>query len=249
MESQSGTGSAYFEPGDIYESIVPLQDEDDAFWFEEHQQFPAEGSAYYLQPASFADSTSYASDPFDHSLTQESTLTSALEELPPGAAELHQWEEADPTAGRQSYDDPSEARVVLKNIGEAPGIYVPGQLARPPLLPTGDEFSTRLTPHGYATTLRGGGREVVPELALDPSAGVPDLSFLSTLSPAVDTAPPSSQPMRRGRSKGLSEQARKKAADMRDVGACDRCRIRRVQVRQKYCGGNAPSKVRHTSLT
>lgn len=205
-------------------------------WSGDYDQLFPQAPVDQLQLPSFADSTSYTSAQFDPSLTQGSTITTYFDEPSPADVALALFQcKDDPAALKQSCDDLSAPKLDLQCIGVAPEIYVNGQVARPPGLPPGDDYSTNLIPNGYARAFYGG-CGLVPGVAsgsdLDrlSSAGSSDPGLYSISSPERDASPTKSQPMVRGRSKGLSPENREKTAGVRSAGSCERCRIRKVPV-------------------
>lgn len=190
---------------------------------------------YQLQLPSVAGSTSCTSELSDPAFNQESTLPTAFDGFSTYDTRLNQYD-VDQEAGTQPFNDPSTHNLDLQCIGVAPQILVNGQLPRPPLLPADDDFSTDLVPHGY-TRPHDGDCQLVSALTsgLDAdrisSAGSSNLDTVDTPNSSVGLSRTSSQSSSRGRRRRLSKQGRQRAADMRDIRSCDRCRIRRVKVR------------------
>ncbi|KAJ4394649.1 hypothetical protein N0V93_003868 [Gnomoniopsis smithogilvyi] len=236
MESQFRTLFDDLQPEDTGPSFFPFQC--GPSWFDVHNQPLAGGPGHQLQPPSSADSTSFTSDLSDQGLTQGSTLPTVLDEPTSQGPYLSQCE-VDSATRKQSCVELKAPIVDLRYIGGGPEIFVNGQVALPPQLPPEDEFRTDLRPMSYAGYLDGD-CEPFPGLALgldgDRVPSTTSSSFdMSHNSPSImDMYHPSSQSVVRGRRKGLSREVREKAAGVRDVGACARCRIRRVSCDQDW---------------
>lgn len=192
---------------------------------------------YQLQLPSFADSTSYTSEVSDPAFNQESTLPTAFDGVSAYNPRPNQFDD-DREADTQPFNDPSTHNLDLQCIGVAPQILVNGQLPRPLMLPADDDFSTDLVPNGYTEPFDGD-CHLVSALASSvdadriSSAGSSNLDMADTPNSSVGLSRTSSQSSSRGRRRRLSKEGRQRAADMRDIRSCDRCRIRRVKVRAK----------------
>lgn len=204
----------------------------------DHGQPSLDVMSYHLQLPSFADSTSYTSEYSDPAFNQESTHpTTAFDGLSTYDPRPNQYD-VDQEAGTQSFNDPSTHNLDLQCIGVAPQILVNGLLPRPLMLPADDEFSTNLVPNGYTRPFDSDchlDSALAPGVDTDriSSAGSSNLDMADTPTSSVGLSRTSSQSSSRGRRRRLSREGRERAADMRGIRSCDRCRIRRVKVRSQ----------------
>lgn len=233
MNTNFGTVPDGVEPQDTASSFFALQDNQS--WLGDFAHSRPEVTISRLQLPSFADSISSFSELSEQGLTQGSTLSTAFDEHTSHETHPNQFE-VSPETLKQSCDDLNAPKVDLQCIGQAPEIFVNGQVALPPELPFGDEYSTNLMPRGYTRSFNGGcGVPLGLSSGMDEdrvsSTGSSEIDLSYSNSFATELLPPSSKPMVRGRSGGLSREAREKAASMRYFKACDCCRIRRVEVR------------------
>lgn len=234
MESESRT-----EPDDL-----ELEATEASFLFSGYQQLlgdhgqPFPGvMGYQLQLPSFADSTSYTSEISDPALNQESTLPTAFDGVSTDDSRPSQYD-VDQEPGTQPFHDPSTHNLDLQYIGVAPQILVNGQLLRPLMLPADDELSTNLVPNGSTRPFDGdyhlaSALTSCADADRTSSAGSSNLDMIDTPNSSVGLSRTSSQSSSRGRRRRLSREGRERAADMRHIKSCDRCRIRRVKVRSQ----------------
>ncbi|KAJ4416498.1 hypothetical protein N0V82_006693 [Gnomoniopsis sp. IMI 355080] len=146
MDFQFHLESEDLEPDNTEDSSHPLQYSQ--LRLGDYGQLLLEESTYQLQLPSFADSTSSTTELSYQGLTQGSTLLTVFDELSSQGPLLNQ-SEVDSEAPKSGYDALSSP-VDLRFVGEAPG-----QVARPPLLPSEDELSTTLMPKGYTRAFDG----------------------------------------------------------------------------------------------
>lgn len=241
--SPPDTGFPSIEPEYIQSLIESLQADID--YSLEYSQFSAE--AEHVQQNFFTGSTRHASDFCEPLLTQESTIPTSSGGYSSDEPHLYQYD-VDSTPLKESCEDLSAPKVDLQCIGVAHEICFDGLPRRPPHISHGEGFSLTLAQDGFAGECTGDiiiVPDTMPAAALVTATGrtsgrvssadLSDLGRSPSLGTQLGSNLPVAQPMVRGRSGNLSREARKKAADMRDARACDRCRIRRISVSTINC--------------
>lgn len=204
---------------------------------------PSDEASYYSQANSTLDGldegTSLTSELDEPPLTLGSTLASSHR-----LASCPSWGQPPEDTGRyhhdglnaaqlkESCDDLSAPQLDLQCIGGNPEIYRQDQVARLLDLSQDVDLSINLsplsTPDYYGAP--SGSRLAAsnrPQTRLSP----PHTPTYLVPPPGVSSSASGGEPMKKGRSKGLEEPQRAKVAGMRATRACQRCHIRKVEVR------------------
>lgn len=232
---------ASFEPEELQDFLEPWQSDGDEIFsqFLVSQYLPDE-APNHSQVAStldgLDDATSFTSESFGPSLTLGSTLasshhlaTSPSLGLAPEDTGLYDHGGFNTAQLKERCDNLSAPQLDLQYIGGNPEIHMQEQVVRPLNLPQDVDIPINLSPctapNNYGVPP---GRR--PLASNRPRTRPADPRGPTALAPPTGEAS-GGEPMRRGRSGGFDEPKRAKVAGMRSTKACERCRIRKVEVR------------------